>query len=59
VPHINKVWNESNEMFFEGTVALTCLYQQLLLQSYLQNFAMCQPGVVCLLHGRFEGRHEF
>jgi len=26
MPHINEVWNESNVMYLERTVVLTCLY---------------------------------
>jgi len=26
MPHINKVWNESNVMYLEHIVVLTCLY---------------------------------
>jgi hypothetical protein len=57
VPHINKVWTESNEIFLEGTVALTMPIPSITI-TVLQNLAMCQPGVVCLLHGRAEGRHK-
>ena len=47
--HISVVWNESNVMFLEHAIVLTCLYWQLLFQSHLQNIVTCQPSVECYL----------